>query len=117
MRRQTGCARARLSRGLLRLSGTEAAACLWLAAAAPPGASHQEGLLVASEQHTCGSSTERAARSSWQENADVWDWELSEADYAALGALGGGRQWRMVDGSFMLSPEGPYKTLAEFWDE
>ena len=51
-----------------------------------------------------------------QENSDVWGWELSAADYATLSALGGGLQYRMVHGAFLLSPEGPYKTLEELWD-
>ncbi len=28
-----------------------------------------------------------------------------------------GSQIRMVDGSMWLSPEGPYKTLSDLWDD
>ena len=52
-----------------------------------------------------------------QENGDVWGWELSAADYTKLSTLGGGVQYRMVHGSFLISPEGPYRTLEELWDE
>jgi alcohol dehydrogenase (NADP+) len=52
-----------------------------------------------------------------QENGDVWGWALSEADYQVLCVLGGGREYRMVHGTFLLSPEGPYKTLQDLWDE
>jgi diketogulonate reductase-like aldo/keto reductase len=48
-------------------------------------------------------------------NADVWDWELGGDDFRALSSLA--HQQRMVDGSFWLSEEGPYRTLKEFWDE
>lgn len=37
-------------------------------------------------------------------NAEVWDWELSGADVAALSMLG--YQQRMVDAAFLLSPKG-----------
>ena len=45
----------------------------------------------------------------------MWDWELSASDMAALSALP--TQLRMVDGSYFLSPDGPYKTLQDLWDE
>lgn len=52
-----------------------------------------------------------------QENGDVWGWTLSDDDYATLCMLGGGCQHRMVDGGFLLHPEGPYRTLEQLWDE
>lgn len=52
---------------------------------------------------------------SLQQNADVWDWELSEEAMAKLNGIA--HQQRMVDGSFWLSEEGPYKTLSDLWDE
>lgn len=50
-----------------------------------------------------------------QANADVWDWELGPEDMQALGGLP--TQQRMVDGSFWLKSEGPYRTLQHLWDE
>uniref|UniRef100_A0A1D1ZZK1 NADP-dependent oxidoreductase domain-containing protein n=1 Tax=Auxenochlorella protothecoides TaxID=3075 RepID=A0A1D1ZZK1_AUXPR len=50
-----------------------------------------------------------------KQNADVWDWELSEEAMAKLNGIA--HQQRMVDGSFWLSEEGPYKTLSDLWDE
>jgi len=42
------------------------------------------------------------------------DWSLDEEDARALSELPTRR--RMVDGSFWLSPLGPYKTLEDLWD-
>ncbi len=42
---------------------------------------------------------------------------MGEDDYRTLCMLGGGQQHRMVDGGFLLTPEGPYRTLQELWDE
>ena len=42
-------------------------------------------------------------------------WLLDDNDMAALDSLS--TQCRMVDGSFWLSPFGPYKTLTELWDD
>jgi diketogulonate reductase-like aldo/keto reductase len=47
-------------------------------------------------------------------NLDVLDWSLDEEDARALSELPTRR--RMVDGSFWLSPLGPYKTLEDLWD-
>ena len=48
-------------------------------------------------------------------NLDVLDWELGAEDYAALCALP--VQQRMVNGAMWLSPQGPYRTMEELWDE
>ena len=42
-------------------------------------------------------------------------WTLDEEDISALDSLK--TQCRMVDGSFWLSPFGPYKVLGELWDD
>jgi diketogulonate reductase-like aldo/keto reductase len=48
-------------------------------------------------------------------NLDVLSWRLPEEAERRLGGLG--LQQRMVDGSFWLSPKGPYRTLRDLWDE
>ncbi|KAG1660738.1 hypothetical protein FOA52_010612 [Chlamydomonas sp. UWO 241] len=48
-------------------------------------------------------------------NLDVLSWSLSDDDFAALGALE--TQMRMVNGNYLLQPDGPYATLEELWDE
>ena len=48
------------------------------------------------------------------ENLSSCDIRLSDEDLAALAKL---PQRRQVDGSQFVSKEGPYKTLAELWDE
>eukprot|EP00210_Caulerpa_lentillifera_P001169 g1125.t1 len=48
-------------------------------------------------------------------NFDVFDWELSDEDYKRLSSLH--PQTRMLDGSFFMNPEGPYRTVEELWDE
>ena len=48
-------------------------------------------------------------------NLDVFSWSLDEADMAALSTRE--CQARMVVGDFFLNPLGPYRTLAELWDE
>jgi diketogulonate reductase-like aldo/keto reductase len=50
-----------------------------------------------------------------RENFEVWDWALSAEQFAALSALE--PQTRMLRAEFLLQPGGPYKTVAEFWDE
>lgn len=45
----------------------------------------------------------------------VQGWSLSEEDMHTLNSLP--LQCRMVDGSFWLSPHGPYRTLRDLWDE
>ena len=47
-------------------------------------------------------------------NLDVFSWELPAEDFARLSALA--HQAKMVDGSFFISPRGPYRTLEDFWD-
>jgi diketogulonate reductase-like aldo/keto reductase len=48
-------------------------------------------------------------------NLDVLSWQLPEQAMARLCARQ--LQQRMVDGSFWLTPKGPYKTLRDLWDE
>ena len=48
-------------------------------------------------------------------NFGVFDWELSEAQLAELSSVE--PQVRMLHGEFWLSADGPYKTLADLWDE
>ena len=48
-------------------------------------------------------------------NLDVFDWCLPEEDVRLIDAVA--PRHRMVDGSFWLSPKGPYKTLEDLWDE
>lgn len=43
------------------------------------------------------------------------DWDLAPDDLAALSGLK--EQYRMVHGGVFLSPAGPYRTLADLWDE
>ncbi len=48
-------------------------------------------------------------------NLDVLSWQLPEQAMARLCARQ--LQQRMVDGSFWMHPKGPYRSLAELWDE
>lgn len=48
-------------------------------------------------------------------NFDVFDWSLTDAQMAQLSTLE--PQERMIDGSFWLNDVGPYKTVADLWDE
>jgi diketogulonate reductase-like aldo/keto reductase len=50
-----------------------------------------------------------------KQNFEVFDWELSAAQYAELSSLE--PQVRMIQGASFVSPNGPYKTVAQFWDE
>lgn len=48
-------------------------------------------------------------------NLDVFDWRLDQPDFDRLSQLA--TQLRMVDGSIWLHPQGPYRSLAELWDD
>ena len=50
-----------------------------------------------------------------KEDLDIVSWTLSKADMAALSSLS--VQRRFVSGALMVSPEGPYKSLKELWDD
>jgi len=50
-----------------------------------------------------------------QANFDVFEWQLSDAQIAALSGIE--PQERMLHGSFWVKPNGPYKTVAQLWDE
>jgi diketogulonate reductase-like aldo/keto reductase len=49
------------------------------------------------------------------QNFDVQAWTLSAEDMNKLNSVE--PQDRIVKGDFFVSPNGPYKTLAEVWDE
>mmetsp|Transcript_21207 Transcript_21207/g.63526 ORF Transcript_21207/g.63526 Transcript_21207/m.63526 type:complete len:522 (-) Transcript_21207:302-1867(-) len=48
-------------------------------------------------------------------NLDIVGWELPEDCFHELSCLP--TQMRMVPGTFLLQPNGPYRTLGELWDE
>ncbi|GAX83363.1 hypothetical protein CEUSTIGMA_g10788.t1 [Chlamydomonas eustigma] len=48
-------------------------------------------------------------------NLDVLEWSISKEDFERLSSFS--YQQRMVNGSFLLNPKGPYKTLEDLWDE
>jgi len=48
-------------------------------------------------------------------NFDVFGWELTAEQMGILNAIE--PQVRMLHGSFWCNPKGPYKTVAELWDE
>ena len=50
-----------------------------------------------------------------QSNLDVLGWELPQEQFERLSSLK--HQMRMVDASFLCSAKGPYKSLADLWDE
>ncbi|KAL4420161.1 hypothetical protein ABPG77_008297 [Micractinium sp. CCAP 211/92] len=47
-------------------------------------------------------------------NLEAASWRLPEDDFAALSAFS--KQYRMLDGAWCISPEGPYRSLEELWD-
>lgn len=49
------------------------------------------------------------------ENFAVHDWELSPKQYAELSSME--PQVRMIQGASFVTPGGPYRSLAHFWDE
>ena len=48
-------------------------------------------------------------------NREVFDWALSDEQMAELSAIE--PQQRMLHGKFWIKEKGPYKTLADLWDE
>mmetsp|Transcript_33914 Transcript_33914/g.85837 ORF Transcript_33914/g.85837 Transcript_33914/m.85837 type:complete len:328 (-) Transcript_33914:297-1280(-) len=48
-------------------------------------------------------------------NLDVVSWSLPEPDFQRISTLA--TQVRMVAGTFLLTPQGPYKTLEDLWEE
>ncbi|PNH10301.1 Aldose reductase [Tetrabaena socialis] len=48
-------------------------------------------------------------------NLDVFDWAIPADLFERLSALP--HQQRMVDGSFWISADGPYRTFQDLWDE
>lgn len=50
-----------------------------------------------------------------QENRGAWGWNLPRKDYDALSSRA--FQQKYFDGGFVMSPEGPYKTYQDLWDE
>lgn len=65
---------------------------------------------------TCSVLPKSSSPSRIRGNLDVLTctWRLSDNDLDAIDAVS--RRCRMVDGSFWLSPDGPYKTLEDLWD-
>ena len=63
---------------------------------------------------TCSVLPKSSSPSRIRGNLDVLTWRLSENDLDAIDAVS--RRCRMVDGSFWLSPDGPYRTLEDLWD-
>lgn len=47
-------------------------------------------------------------------NFDLFGWELTEEQMTAISSL---PQERMLHGSFWVKEDGPYKTVADLWDE
>jgi len=47
-------------------------------------------------------------------NFDLFGWELTEEQMTAISSL---PQERMLHGSFWVKKDGPYKTVADLWDE
>jgi diketogulonate reductase-like aldo/keto reductase len=50
-----------------------------------------------------------------RENFEVWDWALSAEQFEALSSLT--PQARLLLGDYLVKPGGPYKSVAELWDE
>jgi len=50
-----------------------------------------------------------------ESNFDVFRWELSEEQMTSLSSIE--PQTRMLHGAFWCNPDGPYKTVADLWDE
>ncbi|KAL3138766.1 hypothetical protein ABBQ32_005611 [Trebouxia sp. C0010 RCD-2024] len=50
-----------------------------------------------------------------QENLGAWGWKLPRKDYDALSSRA--IQQKYFDGGFVMSPEGPYRTYEDLWDE
>ena len=48
-------------------------------------------------------------------NLQVFDWALDQEDFERLSKMP--LKVRSVDGKMFLKPEGPYKTMADLWDE
>ena len=64
---------------------------------------------------TCSVLPKSADPARIRSNLDVLDWTLDDDAARTLGSLA--TQRRMVDGSFWLSPAGPYRTLDDLWDD
>lgn len=56
-----------------------------------------------------------AERKLLQSNFRVFDWELTKEDFDKLSSFE--VQYRFLDVTFLLQPEGPYRTISEFWDD
>lgn len=46
-------------------------------------------------------------------NLQLFDWQLTEEEFEKLSTFE--EQYRMLDGSFWLHPQGPYKTVEDLW--
>ncbi|RWR75133.1 methylecgonone reductase-like protein [Cinnamomum micranthum f. kanehirae] len=49
-----------------------------------------------------------------KENLGIFDWELSEEELQQISQM---PQHRGVSGQLFISPNGPYKTVQELWDD
>ncbi|RZC81634.1 hypothetical protein C5167_044212 [Papaver somniferum] len=49
-----------------------------------------------------------------RENLNIFDWELTKEDLERIGEI---PQRRLIIQEFMISSNGPFKSLEEFWDE
>mmetsp|Transcript_31407 Transcript_31407/g.88098 ORF Transcript_31407/g.88098 Transcript_31407/m.88098 type:complete len:333 (+) Transcript_31407:217-1215(+) len=84
------------------------------AIAAKLGKSPAQVLIKWSLQHGTSVLPKSANEKRIASNIDVFTWEIPQEDYETLCDLG--KQSKMVDGSYFISPAGPYRTMEDFWD-
>lgn len=79
------------------------------------GCTPAQALLKYGVQRGCSVLPKSSTASRVAENADIFDAPLSPGDMEALGRLE--PQTRFLHMQTCVHPKGPYKTLADFWDE
>ena len=79
------------------------------------GCTPAQVLLKYGVQRGCSVLPKSSTASRVAENADIFDAPLSPGDMEALGRLE--PQTRFLHMQTCVHPKGPYKTLADFWDE
>ncbi|KAK7241927.1 aldo-keto reductase [Aureococcus anophagefferens] len=79
------------------------------------GCTPAQALLKYGVQRGCSVLPKSSTASRIAENADIFDAPLSPGDMEALGRLE--PQTRFLHMQTCVHPKGPYKTLADFWDE
>ncbi|KAH8055727.1 oxidoreductase [Aureococcus anophagefferens] len=79
------------------------------------GCTPAQALLKYGVQRGCSVLPKSSTASRIAENADIFDAPLSPGDMEALGRLE--PQARFLHMQTCVHPKGPYKTLADFWDE